>query len=69
MTCAWLTDTVAVHIHSLTHTHPFAPQVWRTVTLGAIMGVKDFNERNSRYVSEMGSTAMGACDIQINPTM
>jgi len=39
------------------------------VTLGAIMGVKDFNERNSRYVSEMGSTAMGACDIQINPTM
>jgi len=45
------------------------PQVWRTVTLGAIMGVMDFNARNDRYTAAMTGTDMTACDIQINPTM
>ena len=37
--------------------------------MGAVMGVKDFNNRNDRYTPELGSAALVSCDIRINPTM
>ena len=37
--------------------------------MGAVMGVKDFNDRNDRYTPELGSAALVSCDIRINPTM
>ena len=40
---------------------------WRTVALGSLLGVKDFNERNNRYVPSLSS--FGSCDIQLVPKM
>eukprot|EP00520_Triparma_pacifica_P006150 CAMPEP_0118652406 /NCGR_PEP_ID=MMETSP0785-20121206/11299_1 /TAXON_ID=91992 /ORGANISM="Bolidomonas pacifica, Strain CCMP 1866" /LENGTH=812 /DNA_ID=CAMNT_0006544917 /DNA_START=83 /DNA_END=2521 /DNA_ORIENTATION=+ len=45
-------------------------ETWRTVTMGAIMGVKDFNERNGRYASILASDEIrDDCDVEIVPTM
>ena len=47
-------------------------QLWRTVAMGAVLGVKDWNERNSRYASALTDGSldyMASCDMQFNPTM
>ncbi|GMI24517.1 hypothetical protein TeGR_g290 [Tetraparma gracilis] len=43
--------------------------VWRGVAMGAIIGVKDWNERNDRYTPTLSSPRYANCDVTLNPTM
>ncbi|GMH98252.1 hypothetical protein TrVE_jg14281 [Triparma verrucosa] len=40
---------------------------WRSVAIGSLLGVKDFNERNDRYIPELSGYA--SCDVELSPTM
>ncbi|GMH51949.1 hypothetical protein TrLO_g13998 [Triparma laevis f. longispina] len=40
---------------------------WRTVAIGSLLGVKDFNEKNDRYVSKVSDYT--SCDVELVPTM
>ncbi|GMH83604.1 hypothetical protein TrST_g7150 [Triparma strigata] len=41
--------------------------VWRSVAIGSLLGVKDFNERNDRYIPELSGYA--SCDVELSPTI
>ncbi|GMI06498.1 hypothetical protein TrVE_jg1444 [Triparma verrucosa] len=43
--------------------------VWRTVAMGAILAVKDFNARDARYTPSLADSDYASCDVQFNPTM